>query len=273
MDTVSTTIAIASWDYASSVNEVKPLILRWTTLTGEIAEKLYLAREALRQIGGDRKREGQAAPTWTDYCNEIGITRKTANNWLESFVPRDQSPDGLPHVLAIESPDKFSKSKEDTRLEQIRRIAEFRLSGIRPEGWTDADEVEVRRQDAEKEVEKKAEELSRDWLQKYKPICRSKRDYFTEMLKNAREFKKYKLSSRPLQHMQSQAFDMVGSYLQSIPQLEDRARAALNLTYHLQRVINDAMEQVQQLAQQESGDAVIEMGDFGTQDDYDGDIA
>lgn len=39
------------WDYDESVKEVKSIIYKWKTLTVEFAQKLYIAREKLRNSG------------------------------------------------------------------------------------------------------------------------------------------------------------------------------------------------------------------------------
>ena len=59
------------WDYGSSVKKVKTLIYKLKNLTEEIAAELWVARESLKQWGGDRKSEkyqldkSRVDKTWT----------------------------------------------------------------------------------------------------------------------------------------------------------------------------------------------------------------
>ena len=62
---------------------------------------LYIAREFLNNQKGQRKdrtAEDYIAYTWNDYCQEIGASRHTVNNWLKNFTPAELSEDGKDHV-------------------------------------------------------------------------------------------------------------------------------------------------------------------------------
>jgi len=74
------------WNYEQSVKKVKQLIYRWKKLTPEMAEELWIARECLSVSPADAARimHGGIHPrrTWEQYCEEIGTTKWTVNNWL-----------------------------------------------------------------------------------------------------------------------------------------------------------------------------------------------
>lgn len=62
---------------------------------------LYIAREFLNNQKGQRKdrtAEDYIAYTWNDYCQEIGASRHTVNNWLKNFTPAELSEDGKDHI-------------------------------------------------------------------------------------------------------------------------------------------------------------------------------
>jgi len=79
------------WDYDSSVKKVKTVIYKWKNLTEEIAEELYVAREKLRQWGGDRRsnkyqcNKSYIDKTWTQYCEDVGSSRPVVDRWLRRW--------------------------------------------------------------------------------------------------------------------------------------------------------------------------------------------
>lgn len=77
------------WDYNSSVQTVKQQVYKWKSLSIDIFEELWIAREMLSRSGNPH-RNGTAVPikTWNDYCNEIGLVRRTVNRWLDRFNPQ-----------------------------------------------------------------------------------------------------------------------------------------------------------------------------------------
>jgi len=89
------------WDYEESVKEAKQLFIRWKDITKEMATHFYIAREMLRQHGGDRKSEeyqqGESPvdKDWGDYCQEVSSiedkdnARRAFNGMLSRFYPRE----------------------------------------------------------------------------------------------------------------------------------------------------------------------------------------
>lgn len=45
-----------NWDYDESVKKTKAIVYKWKTLTKELAEELWIAREKLRSKGGRPKK-------------------------------------------------------------------------------------------------------------------------------------------------------------------------------------------------------------------------
>lgn len=72
------------WSYDESVKKVKQLIYKWVSLTDEMADELYIAREKLSKEGRPLKKTRPKAPakTWSQYCEDIGHNRQTVNRWL-----------------------------------------------------------------------------------------------------------------------------------------------------------------------------------------------
>ena len=97
-----------SWDYDSSVAITKPNLYKLKNLTIDIINELYIAREQLdgrKNNYGNQYANGKNFPiakTWSDYCEDIGITRRTANLWLEKFFNPPEKVGGNGHIRLTE---------------------------------------------------------------------------------------------------------------------------------------------------------------------------
>ena len=245
-------VAVESWNYEQAVERTIPKVLKWTDASMDLFRELYLAREALTRNGGDRKREGQYQKTWSDFCNDIGYTRQTVNAKLKNFVPAELSDSGkdcfkIEHTLSKEDRDAISAAK----------VSQFKLTGQRPEGWTDDDEAYLRRISAEEIAASTAREIAVNIL-KYKKQHKPSRDYFAEMLSrdHVKELSRFKIEDRKLRTAQQSAADSLAGFLYSIDDLNERARAAANLVIRLKDIINDSIEE-----------AVMQSADDNYQDD------
>ncbi len=69
------------WDYDNSVKKTKTFFYKWKSLTNEILEELWVAREKLSIVGRNWN-ESSNKKTWSDYCEEIGTSRQVVNRWL-----------------------------------------------------------------------------------------------------------------------------------------------------------------------------------------------
>lgn len=234
-------VAVASWDYDSAVERTRPLVLHWTRACIELYRELYLAREALSRKGSGyyRNEDGEPVKTWTDFCEEIGYTRRAVNARLKNFVPAELSSTGEDMFLIEDKPSKL-----DREAKSLVKIQQFRSTGIRPEDWTDEDEALLRRLDAEARAAETAHQAVVNLL-KYKRQFRPSRDYFTEMLtrEGIRELSRFKIEDRRIRNAQQVAGDSVAQFLYAIDDLNDRAKAAANLVVKLKDIINDSIEE------------------------------
>ena len=103
-----------TWDYESSVKDVKSFVHKWKSLTSEIAEELWIAREILsmkpEDSGGLWAGEGGTkVPTWTQYCNDIDSSRQVVNRWLKQWY-------------GDEDKEKRLKDEQTKRLREINGI-------------------------------------------------------------------------------------------------------------------------------------------------------
>jgi len=77
------------WNYEDSVTKVKQMVFKWRTLTEDMAVELFIARDRLALIGGDRKSDqwnkSSTDKTWTKYCRDIGATRQVVDRWLKDW--------------------------------------------------------------------------------------------------------------------------------------------------------------------------------------------
>jgi hypothetical protein len=78
-------VSTQTWDYSKSVAKMRPLVIRWKTLTDEMLEELYRAREALAKEGRPKTVQNGTVKTWSEYLAEIGLPRTTAHMWLSQY--------------------------------------------------------------------------------------------------------------------------------------------------------------------------------------------
>ena len=67
------------WNYSKSVEWMKPRINRWVNIWDEIEPELRKARD---ELSSHYYRDGTNVPTWADYCEDIGISKRHANRLL-----------------------------------------------------------------------------------------------------------------------------------------------------------------------------------------------
>lgn len=239
-------VAVNSWDYDKAVERTRPLVLNWTKSCIELYRELFLAREALSRKGGGfrRNENGEPLKNWTDFCEEIGYTRRAVNARLKNFVPAELSETGEDMFLIENKP-----SKADRDAASLVRINQFKSTGIYPDGWCDKDEALMRKIEAEERVIKTAHDTAVNIL-RYKRRFRPSRDYFTEMLSRdgIREISRFRLEDNRLRNAQRAAGDSIAQFLYEIDDLNDRAKAAANLVIRLKDVINDSLEEAVQNA-------------------------
>lgn len=228
-------IALEQWDYQAAVERTRPKVTSWQTATLELYRELFLAREALSRKGAN----WEGRKTWTDFCADIGYTRQAVNAKLKYFVPAELSDTGTDCFLPA-----VTESKIDREAKSLAKIAQFKATGIRPDGWTEEDEVMLKRTEAEAHAIQSAHRMTENIL-RYKRQFRPSRDYFTEMLsrEHVKELNKFKIADKSLRNAQQVAGDSIAQFLYSIDDLNERAKAAANLVVRLKDIINDSIEE------------------------------
>lgn len=228
-------IALEQWDYESAVERTRPKVLAWANATIELYRELYLAREALSRKGAN----WDGRKTWTDFCADIGYSRQAVNAKLKNFVPAELSDTGTDCFLPA-----IIESKTDREAKSLAKIAQFKATGIRPDGWTDEDEALLRKTEAEAHAVQTAHRMTENIL-RYKRQFRPSRDYFAEMLSrdHVKELNKFKIADKSLRNAQQVAGDSIAQFLYSIDDLNERAKAAANLVVRLKDIINDSIEE------------------------------
>lgn len=78
---------ITRWDYQASVQKMRPLVIRWKTVTEEMLDELYRAREVLAKEGRPLTVSNETVRGWSNYLSDIGLPRATAHRWLEFWNP------------------------------------------------------------------------------------------------------------------------------------------------------------------------------------------
>ena len=81
------------WSYQDSVQKVKQAIFKWKSLSVEMANELWIARDLLSQVG--RNWNKSSNKTWSDYCLEIGSQRQVVNRWLRDWFLPTGSPEQI----------------------------------------------------------------------------------------------------------------------------------------------------------------------------------
>ena len=106
-----------TWDYEKSVETMKNFLAKWTSLSANILQELYIAREKLNSQGA-RTDLGANAPklTWERYCQDaIGRDKSTVNRWLAKAFPGEDHGNGHKRIApCLKSPIAYfgGKSKQ-----------------------------------------------------------------------------------------------------------------------------------------------------------------
>ena len=113
------------WDYNESVKRIKNLIYKWKNLTIEIAKELQIAKRNLAfGYGGDRRSikfqvdKSQLEKTWTQYCEDIGHSKRVVDRWLDRYFPpiiKLPSPKGSFDIIYADPPWKYDFSVSESR--------------------------------------------------------------------------------------------------------------------------------------------------------------
>lgn len=84
------TLQTNNWNYEESVNKIKPIVLKWKTLTLEIIKEIWIAKGKLINQGfRSDLTSSNNGRSWETYCKDIGISKQTGYNWLERYYPEE----------------------------------------------------------------------------------------------------------------------------------------------------------------------------------------
>lgn len=139
------------WNYEKSVERTKDLVSAFRKVSLDLVRELYVAHEALSCQGyrSDKNRisdasnadfvpNGTRLQTFEGYCEDIGLSRKTAYNWLALYLP-DQD-----RLLTVEE----AKDLLEQRYQKLRQLVVEHIgdSSWRPEGWIKAFEARYQKE-------------------------------------------------------------------------------------------------------------------------------
>ena len=133
---------IIQWDLESAINRCSENFHSFQKSAALLAKDLYIAHEVLAVRGGNRTDDAPVF-TWTDFCDAVGISRKTAALWMKLYDPvedRVRAPEEL-------APMKSANLEIDDGGHEAR-VAHAMATGERLAGWTQEDEVEFKKRKA-----------------------------------------------------------------------------------------------------------------------------
>ncbi len=120
---------LVAWDYDSSVQKLKAMRYKWEHLSIGMMRELEMAHENLSKPGtrtdltSSKNRQG-----WGQYCEDVGISRQTAHNWLERWTQiktqylQLEDDVQIKDVKVEENPEEPKENPFKERLEQAEKI-------------------------------------------------------------------------------------------------------------------------------------------------------
>lgn len=145
------------WSYEKSVETSRVLVKAFRKVSLDLVRELHAAREALsnsgfrmdlkvknRIPGASNADLGQNCPrftpikTWEGYCNDIGLSKRTANSWLALYVPDEDR---------LLSPEEM-KERIEARYQELKSelVSHIGDPSWRPEGWIKAFEARYQKE-------------------------------------------------------------------------------------------------------------------------------
>lgn len=132
---------LVEWSYEKAVEELKPEIIDWSKRTLKVARALYVARENLRNQGAridllNSKSEAVTSGniagspkqvfTFEQFCNEVGISVRTANYWLQCYDP------DIDYLFEREEVQEMLQTEKELLFEDVRK-KRLKIEGYIPE--------------------------------------------------------------------------------------------------------------------------------------------
>lgn len=128
---------VKTWDYKESVVDARFLVSSLKRKTLELVRELYRAHENLEPR--QRTAIGTFVPmdkTWENYCEDIGLEKRTANRWLLLYVPAEDR---------MLTPEEY-KEKVIQGWEALIAKLNPKFPNWRPAGWNQQVEAYYQKQ-------------------------------------------------------------------------------------------------------------------------------
>lgn len=243
MTSSSLTERASGWVYAASVARVRPMVVKWGTLTVELLHELCQARAAL---SSRYHRDGANAPSWADYCGEVGLLKSTVNRWLQRYDDETRTVKELPEPAPVRVPPSERLEPEEPRQTIVEADppepppAECtgRRTKLDPVRQARVDEFKARiaRQDKQSRGEKP--DSSSAGRQEREDLLRRADEQIAQLQEAAERFSHLTLSGGADDAMQSGMLGLVRRYVLSFQPVERQVEVAHNLIKGLRMLIH-----------------------------------
>jgi len=77
------------WDCNKAIKETRAIVSVYKKITVDLVRKLYSSKEHL-----NNQKKNINSLAWADFCEQIGMDRKTADAWLRLYDPFELSKAG-----------------------------------------------------------------------------------------------------------------------------------------------------------------------------------
>lgn len=112
---------MTDWSYDKAVEEFKPMLQTWSRKTLEMARFLYVANQCLSSSGYRSDltlcQNGTKLPdkpkTFEQFCEAVGIPRRTAYNWLACYDPEAD------YLFEVEEVKKFQLEETEALFSDV----------------------------------------------------------------------------------------------------------------------------------------------------------
>lgn len=233
-----------AWDYDASVARVRPMVVKWGTLTVELLHELCQARAALSRTGRPESGTNVSLRTWGRYCLDIGLKKRTVNRWLLRYDDDTRTVKELPEPEPVRERDRDSIEPEAQReavvdTEPPKAPAEKVKRGkLEPERQARVDEFKARiaREEQSSAVLPDGDETSSGDVG---DLLRRIDDQILKMQEAARRFSHLALSGGSDNEVQDGMLELLQRYVQSFQPVERQVEVAHNLIKALRLIIHE----------------------------------
>ena len=106
-----------SWDYEESIKQVQALYLSWKTISKELLQELWVAKQAITLNGtrsNGRTKKGEVS--WTTYIKDCfggAISKRSIDNYLAMYTHAGMTKPSKPEVVSDHSKLEVRNIKQD----------------------------------------------------------------------------------------------------------------------------------------------------------------